>query len=124
MSTCSGRAKSSVLISCIVSKPPLLHVFGPGASFRLQDLLKYWLAVDTYSNNEGTPVTIELDMQGKEQRYLSMHSNYSKPCNRSLNFTFSSEIYVLHWEGTVRLPGYVFIASGPPQANCMCFELL
>lgn len=89
-----------------------------GCVLRLQDLFGYWLAADTCSNNQGTPVTIEFAMQGKEQRYLSVHNNYSKPHNRSLNLSFSSKMYVLHWEGRVHLAGYGSTASVPPRAAC------
>ena len=124
MSTCSGTAKSSVLISCIVSKTSLLLVSGAGASLGFKIFSGTGLQLIPAVNNQGTPVTIEFAMQGKEQRYLRMHNNYSKPHNRILNLSFSSKMYVLHWEGRVHLAGYGSAASVPPRASCMCSELL
>lgn len=120
MSTCSGTAKSVVLIFCIVRKTPLLLVSGAGVSIGFKISSGTWLAADTCCKNQGSPVTIEFTMQDKEQRYSSMHSNYSKPRNRSLNLSSSSEMYVFHWEGRVYLAGYGSVASVPPQASCMC----
>lgn len=94
MSTCSGTAKSSVLIPCIVSKTPLLLVSGTAPSLGFKIFAGTALQLVSALSTKVHCKT-EFAMQGKEQRYSRMHGNYSKPYNRSLNLSFSSEMCVL-----------------------------
>lgn len=93
MGVCSGMAKSVVLISYIVSKTSLLLGSGtaPSLGFKIfaGTALQLVSAVTTKVHGK-----TEFAMPGKEKRYLSMPINYSKPCNRSLKLSFSSEMCV------------------------------
>lgn len=73
MGACSGMAKSLVLISCIVSKTPLLLVSGTAPSLGFKIFAGTALQLVSAVTNKVHTKT-EFAMWGKEQRSLRMHS--------------------------------------------------